>query len=186
MDRSSHLLTPASLTALAHPVRVQLLGVLRADGPSTATALAARLGESSGTTSYHLRQLAAADFVVEDTARGNGRERWWRAAQQSTRLEVAELDDEPATQQAVDVYLGTVAHHYARRIERWVREGRSWPKRWWAAGGLSDFQLSLTPAELERLNDEVEQLVESYRRPPRKGDAPVVFQVQGFPVRELP
>jgi DNA-binding transcriptional ArsR family regulator len=150
MDRSTHLLTPTSLKALAHPVRVQLLGVLRADGPSTATALAARLGESSGTTSYHLRQLAAADFVVEDTGRGNGRERWWRAAQQSTRLEVAELDDEPATQQAVDVYL------------------------------------SLTPAELERLNDEVEQLVESYRRPPRKGDEPVVFQVQGFPVRELP
>ncbi|MCU1673258.1 MAG: Transcriptional regulator, ArsR family, partial [Frankiales bacterium] len=162
------------------------LGVLRADGPSTATALAARLGESSGTTSYHLRQLAAADFVVEDTERGNGRERWWRASQQSTRLEVTELDDEPATLQAVDVYLGTVARHHGSRIEQWVREGRSWPDRWWAAGGMSDFQLSLTAAELERLNDEVEQLVEGYRRAPRKGDERVVFQMQGFPVRELP
>ena len=49
----------AALRALGHPVRLRILGLLRADGPATATALAQRLGLNSGATSYHLRQLAA-------------------------------------------------------------------------------------------------------------------------------
>ncbi len=55
----------AALQGLAHPLRLRLLGLLRAYGPSTATKLAARCGESSGLTSYHLRQLAEAGFVVD-------------------------------------------------------------------------------------------------------------------------
>ncbi len=183
MDRSTHLLTPTSLKALAHPVRVRLLGLLRADGPSTATALAGRLGESSGTTSYHLRQLAAADFVVEDAGRGNARERWWRAAQDSTRLEPHEIGDDPATLAAVDIYMGAVAHGYAMRVSTWLREGRTWPRRWYTAATLSDAQLSLSAAELKRLNAQLEELIESYRRPARKGDESVAVQYQSFPVR---
>jgi predicted transcriptional regulator len=61
---------PRSLRGLAHPLRLHLLGLLRADGPATASQLAARTGQSSGATSYHLRQLAAYGFVVEDTGRG--------------------------------------------------------------------------------------------------------------------
>ena len=75
----------AGLKALAHPVRLKMLGMLRIDGPATATSLAARLGLNSGATSYHLRQLADHGFIVDDQERGNGRERWWKAAHQSTR-----------------------------------------------------------------------------------------------------
>jgi DNA-binding transcriptional ArsR family regulator len=57
------------LRGIAHPLRVRLLDLLREDGPSTATRLAERTGQSSGATSYHLRQLAAYGFVVEE-ARG--------------------------------------------------------------------------------------------------------------------
>ena len=71
---------PAGLKALSHPVRLRMLGLLRAEGPATATALAARLGLNSGATSYHLRQLAAHGFVEDDASRGNGRDPWWRAA----------------------------------------------------------------------------------------------------------
>src|SRR5262249_62252825 len=62
---------------MAHPLRLRLLEVLR-DGPSTATKLAAELGESSGATSYHLRILERAGLVEEETLRGNARDRWWR------------------------------------------------------------------------------------------------------------
>lgn len=186
MERTTHLLTPASLKALAHPVRVKLLGLLRTDGPATATGLAARLGESSGTTSYHLRQLAAADFVVEDAALGNGRERWWRAAQDSTRLEVAELSDDPATQRAADIYLGEVGRSYAERLRLWLDTTRQWPKRWRTAATMSDYLLSLSPAELARLSEDLDRLVESYRREPRKGDESVAVQVQAFPIRREP
>jgi len=183
MDRSTHLLTPASLKALAHPVRVQLLSALRLHGPSTATELGRRIGESSGTTSYHLRQLAAAGFVVEDEGRGNARERWWRAAQDSTRLETDRMDDDPATSAAVDTFLLAVGQQHGDRLHHWLRTAREWPKRWWSVTDLSDYRLSLTPAELDRLNRQIEELVESYRRPAKKGDEQVMVQVQSFPVR---
>jgi DNA-binding transcriptional ArsR family regulator len=51
------------LRAMAHPLRVQIIGLLRRHGPSTATGLARRLGVNSGSASYHLRQLADAGFV---------------------------------------------------------------------------------------------------------------------------
>jgi DNA-binding transcriptional ArsR family regulator len=63
--------------AMAHPLRLQILGLL-VDGPSTASRLARRLGESSGSTSYHLRVLARAGAIVEAPELGNRRERWWR------------------------------------------------------------------------------------------------------------
>src|SRR4051812_20533989 len=77
---------PQALRALAHPLRVRLLDTLRGEGPLTATALARRLGESSGSTSYHLRQLARHGFIEEDTSRGGGRMRWWRHAAGRLRL----------------------------------------------------------------------------------------------------
>ena len=56
-----------AIRALSHPLRVRLLDLLRFDGPSTATLLARRVGESSGATSYHLRQLARHGFIEEDS-----------------------------------------------------------------------------------------------------------------------
>ena len=66
-----------AVRALAHPLRLRLLDELRFGGPATATLLAHRVGESSGATSYHLRQLARHGYVEEAEPRG-GRERWWR------------------------------------------------------------------------------------------------------------
>ena len=72
------VLDATALQGLAHPLRVQLCDQLSMHGPATATQLAARLNESSGATSYHLRQLEKYGFVEEDPGRGSGRERWWR------------------------------------------------------------------------------------------------------------
>ena len=43
-----------------------MLGILRTEGATTATALAQRLGLNTGATSYHLRQLAQHGFIVDD------------------------------------------------------------------------------------------------------------------------
>jgi len=43
LDARSHVET---LRALAHPLRMRLLGTLRREGPATASQLAAALGES--------------------------------------------------------------------------------------------------------------------------------------------
>ena len=63
--------------ATAHPLRLRMLEVL-AEGPSTASKLAERLGESSGATSYHLRELAKSGLGVDDEESGHARHRGWR------------------------------------------------------------------------------------------------------------
>ena len=70
---------PAAVHVLAHPLRTRLLGLLRTAGPSTATALAAKLGTNSGATSYHLRRLESVGLVT-DTGTGKGKERVWAAS----------------------------------------------------------------------------------------------------------
>src|SRR5260370_18706802 len=67
-----------AIRALAHPLRLKLLDLLRFEGPSTATLLARHSGESSGATSYHLRLLARYGYVEEAPRTGHP-ERWWRS-----------------------------------------------------------------------------------------------------------
>ena len=83
------LLDRRNVRGLAHPLRIKMLGLLREHGPATATGLARRLGESSGATSYHLRQLEQYGFIVEAEGMGTRRERWWRAAHQITSFDLS-------------------------------------------------------------------------------------------------
>ncbi|HEY4418516.1 MAG TPA: helix-turn-helix domain-containing protein [Pseudonocardia sp.] len=80
------LTDPAALRALGHPLRQRILRQLHRDGPATSTSLARVLGENTGATSYHLRQLAEHGFVQDVPERGRGRERWWRARARDVRF----------------------------------------------------------------------------------------------------
>ena len=64
--------------AMSHPLRREMLRHLAEHGTASSTTLAEALGESTGTTSYHLRVLADAGVVEEVPGQTNGRERWWR------------------------------------------------------------------------------------------------------------
>jgi DNA-binding transcriptional ArsR family regulator len=63
--------------AIADPLRLQIWHLL-VEGPSTASRLGQRLGESRSLISYHLRVLARAGAIVEEPQLGTRRERWWR------------------------------------------------------------------------------------------------------------
>lgn len=63
---------------LANPLRRRMLAYLQQHREANSTSLAKALGESTGTTSYHLRKLAELRFVEEIPERSGGRERWWR------------------------------------------------------------------------------------------------------------
>lgn len=183
-DESMVVLDAHKLRGIAHPVRVRILGELRWTGPATATGLAARLGLNTGATSYHLRQLAAHGFVVEDTARGTHRERWWKAAHQSTRYDLADVghsDDELGS-----TYLRSVVEVFADTARRAVDELPDRPEPWRGVGTFSDRQLRLTPDETERLAGELMELLATYRQDdldaePPEGTAPVSAIVQLFP-----
>jgi DNA-binding transcriptional ArsR family regulator len=171
------------LRGLAHPLRGRMLGILRTEGPATASGLAARLGESSGTTSWHLRQLAELGFIVQDTERGNRRERWWRAAHEFTTVRAERFLDDPDTADALDVFQHELVSTYYRHAAGFVAQARTWSRDWVEASGLSDVELPLTPEELTELRDELHAVVLRYRREARPGDEAVTVQLQLFPRR---
>ncbi|MGM0360954.1 winged helix-turn-helix domain-containing protein [Streptomyces jietaisiensis] len=158
----SVVLDARGLRALAHPLRVQLVGTLRKYGPSTATRLAERLGVNSGTASYHLRRLGAAGFVEEDTDRGNARDRWWRAVHRMTELNDADLADrEP---EATLTYLQSVASAYTLRTQQTLNELQTMPRAWRDTFDMSDWVLRLTPEEALALRGELRAVVDRYRK----------------------
>lgn len=176
-------LDPHILRGVAHPLRVRLLGLLRQDGPSTATRLAERTGQSSGATSYHLRQLAAHGFVVEEPSLAAGRERWWRAVHRRTTMEA---QDVRATPVEAEAYLRAVAVEYADRVDRWLGELPALPTAWDRGTTLSDYRLRLRPDEAQRLLGELEAVIASYRADEPDGERPegaerVIVQLQLMP-----
>jgi len=149
------------LKALSHPGRLRMLGLLRTEGPATATTLATRLGLNSGATSYHLRQLERHGFVVEDTERGNARDRWWRAAHSFTRIDAADATT-PEEHDTYDAYLQAVGVIYAEQLQHSLEERRTLPAPWQDAGNLSDWSLHLTPERAKALVEELHELVEGW------------------------
>jgi DNA-binding transcriptional ArsR family regulator len=69
----------AIFRVLSNPLRRRMLSYLQQHREANSTSLAKALGESTGTTSYHLRKLAELRFIEEIPERSSGRERWWRA-----------------------------------------------------------------------------------------------------------
>ncbi|WP_235032329.1 ArsR/SmtB family transcription factor [Actinacidiphila yanglinensis] len=165
-DGTVRVLDPRSLRALAHPLRMQILGALRDYGPATASGLGSRLGESSGATSYHLRQLAARGFVEDDPERGTGRERWWRAVHRGTRFDSVDefLDHpDPEVRGALQSFMHQVAVNHTEQLTAWLGTSHEWPEAWRGAGDMSNFTLRLTPELLLELSEKVQALVDSYR-----------------------
>lgn len=161
-EEEAIVLDAKGLRALAHPVRVQMVTLLRKHGPSTATRLAERLDVNSGTASYHLRQLAAAGFVAEDAERGNARERWWRSVHQLTRFDHEDLAErEP---EAALAYLQSVHSAYTMRTQQGLHGLQTLPRPWREAFDMSDAALRLTPAETREMRDEIWSVIERYKR----------------------
>ena len=133
-----------SLRGLAHPLRVQICDRLGMYGPATATQLAEVLGESSGTTSYHLRQLEKYGFVEEDTTRGSGRERFWRRVPGGLQIDSTKLIDSPATRDAAMLVVNEFQRFRQARAEHWRHTFEQWPREWTEHSAEASFHLKLT------------------------------------------
>jgi DNA-binding transcriptional ArsR family regulator len=181
-ERSVAQLDSARLRTLAHPARARLLGLLRLEGPATATALAKRLGTNSGQTSYHLRQLAEVGLVIEDTERGNRRERWWRAAHEATTWSSVDFRDDPDDRAAEDWLAGYAARMHARWAQDWLDTRGEWSDAWVHASTLSDLHLRLTSERAKAMSDEIHAVIERYREhEDEEGAEPVTVTFHAFP-----
>jgi predicted transcriptional regulator len=188
--RSIKLTDPRALRAVAHPLRLELIGLLRRSGPLTATQAAEQVGESPANCSFHLRQLAKYG-LVEEAGGGRGRERPWQATATYTEWPAALGDDEE--QSAASEMLSRVSiERYFEETTRWLGNRRSEPREWLQAADTSDNILYLTPAELEELLERVNELMEPYYRrlsdPAERpeGARPVSLVRFAFPLAEQP
>ena len=154
MDLTTITPTPAALRALAHPVRLRMLGLLRIEGPATATTLATRLGLNTGATSYHLRQLAQHGFIAEDAERGNARDRWWKAQHQATTTG-PEAPGDRAGGELLDAYLQSVAVVMTEQLQRAMEERALLPEEWRNASEFSDYIVKVTPAKARAIRDAI-------------------------------
>lgn len=147
--RTVELSDPRALRALAHPTRLELVGLLRREGPLTATQAGARVGESAASCSFHLRQLAKWG-LVEEAGGGKGRERPWRA----TALFTSWRPDSEAGAELSRL----VARRYFEQIDEWLgREGEE-PAEWRELSGTGDWILYLTLDELRELTRRLDEL----------------------------
>jgi DNA-binding transcriptional ArsR family regulator len=182
MDLTTITPTPAALQALSHPVRLRMLGLLRIEGPATATSLATRLGLNTGATSYHLRHLAQHGFIVEDAERGNARDRWWRAAHQSTTTGPEDPGDGEAGE-VLDAYLQAVAVVMTEQLQRAMEERALLPEPWRNASEFSDYVLRLTPAKARRVRDAIHEAIRATDEDPVSEESEqFVLQFTAFPL----
>ena len=72
---------PRAMRALTHPLRLDLLELLAANGPATAAVCGRALGVPQANCSFHLRQLAKYGYVEEVDQGADRRERRWRLTQ---------------------------------------------------------------------------------------------------------
>ncbi|MDI3405593.1 helix-turn-helix domain-containing protein [Streptomyces cavernicola] len=188
-DEQRRVLDPeqdaAALKALTHPLRIRLLGLLRQDGPATATELAASTGESSASTSYHLRVLAKYAFVAEAEHR-DGRERRWQAVHAVTSWSNEAMEASPGSRAYVSLSRRAQIEHLERSLDRHeadIAEGRL-GQEWVEPSGISDLMPRMTPESLtelwELLERKLEELTARDALDPRA--AQVVLLTAGLPL----
>lgn len=150
---------PKALRALAHPIRLTLMGLLRTQGPLTATKAGDLMGESSASMSFHLRQLAKYG-LVEETGGGQGRERPWRATKLFT--DVPAITNDPKVAAASALMRGVVAENYFAGVRRWLADREDEPEEWQRAAQFGDTMMYVTADELAELGRQVDELTDKY------------------------
>jgi DNA-binding transcriptional ArsR family regulator len=184
-DRVVHVHDPGPMRALAHPLRLRILGLLRVDGPQSVGVLAQATGAASGSVSYHLATLAKHGFVVPAPEfERDGRERWWKAAHEMTTSQSADFLDDPDRREADEAMRRTVLDLYHRELLQALDAELGLEPEWVAASDSSDGGAQLTLEEFRQLNDELEAVREKWwarGREPREGTRGVRWITHTFP-----
>lgn len=119
---------------LTNPVRRRILDYIGRCQEANSTSVAKALGESTGTTSYHLRKLAEQRLIAEIPERSGGRERWWRllpldhrpaAPADRTPEEQVVLRQFRAQQLSADIELALRAEEEFAGPEGWAQGSRA-------------------------------------------------------------
>ena len=155
----TRLTDPRALRAMAHPIRLSLIGALRREGPLTATQAGELIGESSASCSFHLRQLAKYG-LVEDAGGGKGRERPWRATTLFTSW--PDVAEGPEAAAASSLLSSVLAERYFETLMRWLEAKPDQPEQWQHAAHFGDSMLYVTPEELIALAAQTQAMMDRF------------------------
>jgi DNA-binding transcriptional ArsR family regulator len=168
-----------ALKALAHPLRISILELLSRHGSLTAAGLAELLDESTGSTSYHLRQLAKHDFVVE---------RWWERPKGALEISTRDLAENPASREAARIVAAGFEESRAAALHDFLLHGYDvLPAEWTDAATISTTNARLTADQLTSYVESMErfsrQLLEELRAGGEQdGSRPVQLHLNAFPL----
>ena len=183
------------LSALAHPVRLQLLGYLLEMGPRTATECSAEVDATPSACSYHLRHLERFGLVERADAadgpareRADGRERRWRAAATGFSFGKRPSESSAAVSAAQQALTAVRVDDGARLAHQFLERSDETTTDWLDASAFATYGLAATPAELAELVAGIDRLLRPYiaatRADPPDGSRPVHVTVQAFPRAE--
>lgn len=184
------VLDSGALRALAHPLRVKIYDILSQYGPQTASSLAERLGESSGSTSYHLRALAKHDLIREAEDRGTGRERWWERPVGGVSFANPDAMATPAGRAATQVVMNEFLRNRNEQLLDFVNHGLGGEDEVWQDGTLiSTATARLTPEQSKELALKImaliDETVDNYRNQTGENVRPVTIRADLFPLPQL-
>jgi len=184
------VLDTGALRALAHPLRVRIYDILSQYGPQTASSLAERLGESSGSTSYHLRALAKHDLIHEVEDRGTTRERWWERQPGGVTFASPQGMKTPAARSATQIVMNEFLRNRQQQLIDFIEQGNAHEDETWADGTLiSTATARLTPAQSSDLTHRImaliDETVDQYRNQTGEDVRPVTIRADIFPLPEL-
>ena len=184
------VLDTGALRALAHPLRVRIYDILSQYGPQTASSLAERLGESSGSTSYHLRALAKHDLIREAEDRGTARERWWERPVGGVSFANPDAMTTPAGRAATQVVMNEFLRNRNDQLLDFVNRGISGEDEIWQEGTLiSTATARLTPEQSKDLALKImaliDETVDNYRNQTGENVRPVTIRADLFPLPQL-
>lgn len=188
--KQDRVLGTGALRALGHPLRVRIYDILNNYGPQTASSLAEKLGESSGSTSYHLRALAKYDLIREVAGKGNGRERWWERPVGGVTIANQETMKSPAGRAAATLVLGEVFRQRQQQLLRFAeRVHETEPEQWQEASLISTASARLTAEQARELTFKImaliDETVDAYRDQTGPDVRPVSIRADIFPLPEV-
>ncbi|MFT4167169.1 MAG: MFS transporter [Microlunatus sp.] len=137
---------PLALRAFAHPLRLELHGLVAREGTLTAADAARQLDISHALASHHLRQLAKYGFI-EPADSNDGRAHPWRVTATSTEFR----PEEPGAYETKDAIERYVAERAIEELADWQQRREGEDPAWVEHAGAGNSLLYLTPDEFAEL-----------------------------------
>jgi DNA-binding transcriptional ArsR family regulator len=176
-DRILEVTDPHRLRALAHPLRLALLRLIREHRPVTGARLAELTGESTASVSYHLSVLHRHGFIEPDPAPGpTRRHKPWRTTYESLRV-ISEHHDVPPSETVEGAILSPLLSETRRVQDEYFHGTSGLSGHWQDVGTFELTDLVLTEPEFDRLTDEMHEVLTRYRSSAEPGEERARFSV---------